>query len=92
MTVKSPTSDVSVFELPRGKIYVLTPDGLDAWVPGVEPPFMPYVSAVGFGVNDLEVTKKLLAQNKVAFNAHNYAAIWVEPKYTCGPVVSFIQA
>lgn len=92
MEPKAPMPGVSVFGLPHGNVYVLNRDGLEGWTPGVTPPYMPYVSAVGFGVRDLDATKKLLDGNGVPYTAHKYPAIWVAPEYTCGPVVSFIQS
>ena len=92
MEAKEPMPGVSVFGLPHGNVYVLNQDGLAGWTPGIEPPYMPYVSAVGFCVKDLAATKKLLDGNGVPYNVHKYPAIWVAPEHTCGPVVSFIQA
>ena len=89
---KEPMPGISVFGLPHGNVYILNQDGLAGWTPRVEPPCIPYVSAVGFGVKELDVTKRLLDGNGVPYNEHKYPAIWVTPEYTCGPVVSFIQA
>ena len=82
---------IHAFTLPHGNVYVLTPDGLNAWTPGIEPPAVPFVAAVGFGVKDLDATRKLLEGSSVPYNAHKYPAIWIAPEHTCGPVVSFVQ-
>lgn len=92
MEPKSPMPNVSVFGLPHGNVYVLNAEGLNGWTPGVTPPHVPYVSAVGFGVKDLDATKRMLDSNGIPYNAHKYPAIWIAPEHTLGPVVSFIQA
>ena len=82
---------IRVFGLPHGNVYVLTPEGLNAWTPGIKPPAVPYVASVGFGVKDLNATKALLDGNSIPYGTHKYPAIWIAPQHTCGPIVSFIQ-
>jgi hypothetical protein len=91
MEPKAPMPGVSVFGLDHGNVYVLNEASLEGWTPGIKPPCVPYVSAVGFTVKDLSATKTLLGGNGVPFTDHKYPAIWIAPEYTCGPVVSFIQ-
>ncbi len=81
-----------VFELDRGNAYVVTEKRLKDWVPGVEPPCMPYVAGFGVAVRDLDATRDYLAANGIATTDHPYPALWVAPEFTCGPIVSFSQA
>jgi catechol 2,3-dioxygenase-like lactoylglutathione lyase family enzyme len=83
---------VARFQLPRGTIYVMSAAAMAKWTPGVTPPCIPYVATVGFAVRDLEATRGLLRDNGIAFTDHRYPALWIVPEYTCGPVISFIQA
>jgi catechol 2,3-dioxygenase-like lactoylglutathione lyase family enzyme len=82
---------IYALDLPRGRLYIMSEAGMDAWAPGVKAPHMPFVAGFGVTVNDLEKTKALLDANAVPFNSHPYPAIWIEPEQTMGPVVSFIQ-
>jgi hypothetical protein len=83
---------VASFALDRGNIYVMEEAGLSGWAPGVKPPCVPYVASFGVAVKDLEATRNYLAANDIATTDHPYHALWVAPEYTCGPIVSFIQA
>jgi len=91
MEPKEPMPGVAVFGLNRGNIYVVSPEGLAGWTPGVAPPTLPWVAAVGFTVKDLDATRQFLAGRDIPTNDHKYPALWVAPEHTCGPVVSFIQ-
>jgi hypothetical protein len=61
------------------------------WAKGVNPPAVPSVVGIGFKVADLEATKAYLDGQDVSYHAHPYPAIWLEPDYGRGTVVSFIQ-
>ncbi|MDP6389817.1 MAG: VOC family protein [Alphaproteobacteria bacterium] len=87
-----PQPGAARFAFERGAVYVIDAARLAIWTPGVEPPCLPYVAAVGITVRDLGATKDLLSRNGVDFTDHPYPAIWVGPADTCGPVLSFIQA
>ncbi len=80
-----------IYKLARGRVYVMTPAALQQWAPGVEPPRLPYVAGFGVGVADLVRTKAMLAANGIDFQDHPYPAIGVDPTFTHGPVISFIQ-
>jgi hypothetical protein len=58
----------------------------------VEPPRLPWVAGFGVGVADLARTRALLDASGIAVRDHPYPALWVGPAFTCGPVLSFIQA
>ena len=77
---------VASFTLDRGNIYVMEEAGLAGWAPGVK------IKVFGVAVKDLEATRNYLATKDIATTNHPYPAIWVAPEYTCGPIVSFIQA
>lgn len=83
---------IASFALDRGNIYVMEPAGLAGWAPGVAPPCVPYVASFGVTVKDLDATRKFLAGKDIPTTDHPYPAVWVAPEYTCGPIVSFIQA
>lgn len=92
LTPKDAMPGVTQFTLQRGKLYVMNEAGMAGWIPGIEPPCLPYVATIGFSVRDLEATKKYLAGTGIDYTEHPYPAIWVAPQYTHGPVISFIQA
>lgn len=81
-----------IYKLARGRVYVMTPEALAEWAPGVVPPRLPWVAGFGVGVADLARTRALLAAAGITFREHPYPAVWVGPAVTCGPVLSFIQA
>jgi len=83
---------IFTFELLRGTVYVLPGALVPKWAKGVQPPRLPYVAGFGVTVRDVKETKAFLAQQGVMVNHHPYPAVWVPPAFTCGPVVSFIQA
>jgi len=80
-----------VFNLSRGNVYIITKTRLKEWV-GVTPPAMPYVAGFGVAVKDLNATRDFLVARNISSKNHPYPAIWVEPQYTCGPVLTFSQA
>lgn len=84
--------NVARFKLPRGTIYVMNEAGMAKWTPGVTPPCIPYVATLGIAVRDLDATRRLLTEAGIPYTDHPYPALWVAPEYTCGPVLSFIQA
>ena len=75
----------------NGNVYVITETRLKEWV-GITPPAMPYVAGFGVAVKDLNATRDFLVARKISSKNHPYPAIWVEPQYTCGPVLTFSQA
>ena len=83
---------IFTFELARGTVYVLPGAMVGKWAKGVEPPHVPYIAGFGVRVKDLAATTALLDANGVPYQRHPYPAVWVAPAFTCGPVVSFIQA
>ena len=83
---------IHALDLARGRVYVLSPEVVPKWAPGVDAPAVPSVVGLGVSVGDLEQTKAFLEQSGVAFNAHPYPAIWLEPEHGRGAVVSFIQS
>ncbi|MGK0168397.1 MAG: hypothetical protein ACI9W2_000113 [Gammaproteobacteria bacterium] len=82
----------SALDLSRGRVYVLSSEMVPKWAKGVNPPAVPSVVGIGFKVADLEATKAYLDGQDVSYHAHPYPAIWLEPHYGRGTVVSFIQA
>ncbi len=83
---------VAQFKLSEGKVYIVNPEALAKWVPGVSAPAVPSVFGVGFRVRDLEETKRVLDTNGVAYQSHPYPGIWIHPDITGGAVVSFMQS
>jgi hypothetical protein len=92
LTPRDAMPGVAQFTLRRGKLYVMNETGMGRWTPGIAPPCLPYVATIGFTVRDLDATRKHLADNGVEYAEHPYPAIWVKPRFTHGPVISFIQA
>jgi hypothetical protein len=83
---------IYALDLARGRVYVLSPEVVPKWAPGVEPPAVPSVVGLGVSVVDLDQTKAFLDGQGVRYHAHPYPAIWLEPVHGRGAVVSFIES
>lgn len=83
---------VNLIDLARGRVYLMSEAGLEGWIPGIEPPALPWVATFGVGVGDLAATEAFLTGQGLHTQRHPYPALWLAPEQTLGPVVSFIQA
>ncbi len=79
-------------DLPRGRVYVMSPAALGEWAPGASPPYLPCVAGFGVTVSDLSQTRSYLDKQDIAFRTLPYPAIQLDPEVTMGPIISFIQA
>lgn len=84
--------DIHALDLRRGRIYVLSPEVVSKWAPGVDPPAVPSVVGLGITVSDLEQTKSFLEARGLPYNPHPYPAVWLDPGHGLGAVISFIQS
>lgn len=85
-------SGIAALDLERGRIYVLAPDAVPKWAPGVSAPALPSVVGLGLHVADLDATRAWLDGQGIAYRSHPYPAVWLPPAQCHGVVLSFIQA
>ncbi len=78
--------------LSRGRIRFLTPDRLAEIVPGVMPPCLPFIAAVGFRCRDLAATGRFFADRDIAVTGRDRMQIQLPASEAFGLTMLFRSA
>lgn len=79
------------FRFGRGSLTILTPDALQAALPGIAIPDLPFIAAYSLRSEDLAATKAYLATNDITLTELNDDMFRVEPLPALGSTMIFTQ-